>query len=602
MNDRWESGFLVYVVPVGTDQYVEDMLNSKIDEIESIAVRACEVLAGEVQTLWTVFRLSIMQRFDYWLQLVHPSQVKKAAERMNKVAKDVLVKIVGVPVPQEGEGLSYTCPLGVEVRGLRGRSFQSLLSSLPVKFGGLGLRDQVQLSPAAYVAGLEQALPFFGGEKGICPPLEQLGGGMGRPAERWRPLLEGGGRTAREFAGAWEVLSGEARELCDYLGEELSGALAIPVEGAGDGSTKGDTRKAVVTQLESLRHRVLSKHLKEWQQRTDRPVWSWPNRDKLSTAWLLSFPGPHTGLSKPVFREGMAMLLCIPSPACRDMVGERVGTGKVDLFGDTVLCQNLPGDGWRIRHDRIKQEIMCMMGWSGMTATCEVWGLFKHLVPMDRQGSEEIMKQRQVMIPDFRIQLSSQTGQSEARLAELKFTCGRDLYRPGVRQREFKRAVDRRAGTLMEDYRGKADGMDKLLGEEGGGRVRRKLDQFGDLLGLVVGRFNEVSNDLSNLLQSMAESRVNMIARRDGRQLSDHEQGVVVGQLRRQLSTASIRAASNCLLDRMHQCGQGAQMAAKRREGAAWLEEVMKSEREVQWLAKLRGGQLVQKGRFLVSD
>ena len=43
-------------------------------------------------------------------------------------------------------------------------------------------------------------------------------------------------------------------------------------------------------------------------------------------------------------------------------------------------------------------------------------------------------------------------------------------------------------------------------------------------------------------------------------------------------------------------------MAAKRREGSAWLEERMKNEREVQWLAKLRGGQLVQKGRFLVGD
>ena len=59
------------------------------------------MLVGEVQTLWTVFRLSIMQQFDYWLQLV----------------------------PQEGEGLSYTFPLEPEVIGLRGRSFQSLLSS-----------------------------------------------------------------------------------------------------------------------------------------------------------------------------------------------------------------------------------------------------------------------------------------------------------------------------------------------------------------------------------------------------------------------------------------------------------------------------------------
>ena len=93
--------------------------------------------------------------------------------RMKQVTRGVMEKILGVPVPQEGDGLNYTCPLGVEVGGLRGKSFQSLLSSLPIKCGGLGLRDQVQLSPAAYVAGLEQALPFFGGGKGICPPLSE---------------------------------------------------------------------------------------------------------------------------------------------------------------------------------------------------------------------------------------------------------------------------------------------------------------------------------------------------------------------------------------------------------------------------------------------
>ena len=171
VNGRWEPGFLVYGVPVGTDMYVEDMLNTKMDEIQSIAKRACEVLAGEVQTLWTVFRLSIMQQFDYWLQLVHPTQVRKAAERMNQVAWGVLEKILGSSVPREGGELSYTCPMVADVTGLRGKSFQSILASLPIKCGGLGLRDQVQLSPAAYVAGLEQALPFFGGVRGICPLL-----------------------------------------------------------------------------------------------------------------------------------------------------------------------------------------------------------------------------------------------------------------------------------------------------------------------------------------------------------------------------------------------------------------------------------------------
>ena len=37
-------------------------------------------------------------------------------------------------------------------------------------------------------------------------------------------------------------------------------------------------------------------------------------------------------------------------------------------------------------------------------------------------------------------------------------------------------------------------------------------------------------------------------------------------------------------------------MAAKRSEGSAWLEERMKNEREVQWLAKLRRASWCRRG------
>ena len=251
------------------------------------------------------------------------------------------------------------------------------------------------------------------------------------------------------------------------------------------------------------------------------------------------------------------MVLCLPSPACRDRVGEKVGASRVDQFGDNVLCEKLPGDGWRVRHDRIKTELMSMMSWSGLVATCEVWGLFKHLIPQESLESSEVNKQKQVMIPDFRVQLPSPTGQTESKLAELIFTCSRDMYRPGVQQREFKKAVNRRSDKLMEEYRKKADNMDKILGEGGQNRVRRRLDQFGQLVGLVVGQFNEVSDDTHKLLEHMADSRVNMVSRREGRQMSDQERGVVMGQLRRQLSTTFIRAARQCLLDRMQQYGKG---------------------------------------------
>ena len=49
----WESGFICYGVPVGTDKYVEAMMQLKVEEIEVAAEKAIEVLDGEKQALWT---------------------------------------------------------------------------------------------------------------------------------------------------------------------------------------------------------------------------------------------------------------------------------------------------------------------------------------------------------------------------------------------------------------------------------------------------------------------------------------------------------------------------------------------------------------------
>ena len=83
---------------------------------------------------------------------------------------------------------------------MSGKSFQSVLTSLPIKSGGLGPQDQLQLRPAAYVGGLGVSLHFFGGERGVCSPLSELGGSEETLETRWRPLLLVGGRTAEEPA------------------------------------------------------------------------------------------------------------------------------------------------------------------------------------------------------------------------------------------------------------------------------------------------------------------------------------------------------------------------------------------------------------------
>ena len=101
----------------------------------------------------------------------------------------------------------------------------------------------------------------------------------------------------------------------------------------------------------------------------------------------------------------------------------------------------------------------------------------------------------------------------------------------------------------------------------------------------------------------MAASRVAKLARASGIQRGRHEveKGIAQGQLRRWLSTASLRASMACMLDRVHQIGEGAALISKRREMTLALEERMERERETQWLSKLRGRNVLRKGHIFLK-
>ena len=105
----------------------------------------------------------------------------------------------------------------------------------------------------------------------------------------------------------------------------------------------GSTRKAVVQQREELRGTVLKVALSRMTDLNTRPVFAWPNRDKLSSSWLQCLPGPD-GMGSHAFSEAIASLLCMPSPACQDRVGAVVGRRTVDIFGDNIMSEVLPGD------------------------------------------------------------------------------------------------------------------------------------------------------------------------------------------------------------------------------------------------------------------
>ena len=97
-------------------------------------------------------------------------------------------------------------------------------------------------------------------------------------------------------------------------------------------------------------------------------------------------------------------------------------------------------------------------------------------------------------------------------------------------------------------------------------------------------------------MKAVAESRVAKTATRAGEAVLSRamEKGVIVGELRRQLSVVNLRASMACLLERLEQAGEGGRLATRRQEGILWEEE-----RELIWAARVRGQALLQPGRIL---
>ena len=236
-----------------------------------------------------------------------------------------------------------------------------------------------------------------------------------------------------------------------------------------------------------------------------------------------------------------------------------------------------------------------------MPATCEVFGLFSHLIPQEGLNRLEKGRARQGMVPDFLIEMPSQTGVKTRRLAELKvINCCPSRYSSG----DKVKAVDKRANLLQGEYRRKAREADHVYGETVPGQVgpvERKLQQYGEIVGLVVGAFGEASEDLHTLVQRLAESKVAAMGLRSGREGTEEELGIVVGQIRRSLSTTFVRAQSQCLLSRLNCVGSGFSQAAKRRKWAAMEDEKMRRDRLAHWIDQVRGRNLIRRGQFFLT-
>ena len=128
-----------------------------------------------------------------------------------------------------------------------------------------------------------------------------------------------------------------------------------------------------------------------------------------------------------------------------------------------------------------------------------------------------------------------------------------------------------------------------MIGTQDGeiGPLENRLQEFGNIIGLVFGAWAEGSEGVHNLIQTLAESRSAYVGQRSGHQRNASGIGIIVGQIRRRLSMIVMKAQVDCLISKIHQIESGSKSKVKRRQWALIEDERMARERHAQWLRRI---------------
>ena len=168
----------------------------------------------------------------------------------------------------------------------------------------------------------------------------------------------------------------------------------------------------------------------------------------------------------------------------------------IDAFGDNILSvSNIPGGDLTARHDQVKLAINSLILDSGLRADCEVFGLFKSLIPVEAFEQEENLQRgrgRQGLLPDFKLDMPGPgagpgaLGNVVSKLAEVKVVGAVESYYPrsGASARA-KKGVERRAALIHGEYKRPLTALDTRYHGTGAGEkgpLMRRLEGYGKSL------------------------------------------------------------------------------------------------------------------------
>ena len=213
--------------------------------------------------------------------------------------------------------------------------------------------------------------------------------------------------------------------------------------------------------------------------------------------------------------EMYATYFGVPSPACAQYVGRRVGNRvdiTLDAYGHALTSTRwLRGNHTKARHDHFKWVVGKVM--EVLHVTVEASGLFSDLIPDPRYWQQSKSdRQRQGICPDF---ATPPGNGSRGELFELKTfsmsstgpTGTGSRYKAKKSLRSPRHAANLRGRAIQNEYIMKARKADqKWCGTPAGtqGPIEQRLLQHGPVFGLTVGGFGEVNDNMDELVSRCA--------------------------------------------------------------------------------------------------
>ena len=92
-----------------------------------------------------------------------------------------------------------------------------------------------------------------------------------------------------------------------------------------------------------------------------------------------------------------------------------------DIWGDSVRAAALPGDGYQKCPDLVKNFLVKLLEYAGISTECEVFNMFAREIAQTELARIERGRVRQAMVPDFKIAQIEPGGDREVpRLWQLK--------------------------------------------------------------------------------------------------------------------------------------------------------------------------------------